>query len=435
MLSRMRLHRMRWVLPVLVLLVMPVSALAQGPIMPEHTQATWEAAYWANMSLSGDPVLTREEENLNYNWGAGSPHDLVPDDGFSARWLRYISVTPGTYRFSVTSDDGVRLWVDDELILDMWYDHAAETRFVDHYLSAGHHLVRVEYYENTGLATVQVSWVRSDQAAGAWRAEYFNNVTLSGSPALVRNEAAIDFDWGTNSPDPAVVNSNYFSARWTRTMEFPADMYRFSVTVDDGARLWVNGHLLIDAWYEQAATTYTGEIYLSGSTTIELQYYENTGFAVAQLDWEPPVSGVPTPQTVVVDDLSPGFAQGGAAGSWRTASEGYEGHLTWTYNNDQVRANYNWARWYPTLAGGRYEVFVYIPNRYSTTAQARYWVSHADGLKLRVVDQSANGGSWVSLGTYEFRGDNSGYVSLADVTFEPRLSRIVAFDAVRWEPR
>jgi hypothetical protein len=100
-----------------------------------------------------------------------------------------------------------------------------------------------------------------------------------------------------------------------------------------------------------------------------------------------------------------------------------------------VRANYNWARWYPGLAAGRYEVLVYIPDRYTTTAHARYWVSHAGGLTLKVVDQSANGDRWVSLGTFQFRGTGDDYVSLADVTYEPYLSRLIAFDAVKWVPR
>src|SRR5690606_7174536 len=116
-------------------------------------------------------------------------------------------------------------------------------------------------------------------------------------------------------------------------------------------------------------------------------------------------------------------------------AEGHGNSLLWTKNNDRVRANYNWARWYPTLTAGRYEVFVYIPERFTTTAQARYWVSHRDGYSLRVVDQSANGDRWVSLGTYWFRGTRDDYVSLADVTYESYLSRLIAFDAVRWVAR
>jgi len=51
------------------------------------------------------------------------------------------------------------------------------------------------------------------------------------------------------------------------------------------------------------------------------------------------------------------------------------------------------------------------------------------------VNQSTNGDRWVSLGTYWFRGSRDDYVSLADVTYEPYVSRLVAFDAVKWEPR
>jgi hypothetical protein len=106
-----------------------------------------------------------------------------------------------------------------------------------------------------------------------------------------------------------------------------------------------------------------------------------------------------------------------------------------TKNNDRVRPNYNWARWYPALAARKYEVLVYIPHRFSTTSSARYWVSHAGGTTLRVVNQSAYSDQWVSLGTYRFQGNKNDYVSLADVTFEPYLSRLIAFDAVKWVPR
>ena len=424
------------VFALLLALLVPVTALAQGPIEPQHSDPYWSVSYWNNTQLSGTPVLVTTETNINYNWGAGSPYPEVAADQFSARWVRYIDVTPGTYRFSLTSDDGARLWIDDVLILDSWYDRAAQTDHIYQYLSAGHHLVRMEYYENAGLAVAQLSWVQAEPGAGRWRAEYFNNMTLSGAPALVRNEAEIDHNWQTGSPAPGVVRENNFSARWTSTVDVAANNYTFNLTTDDGARLWVNGHLLIDAWFQQAATTYTGNIYLQeGPVTLEVQYYENAGFAEIALSTAPPLTGVPATTAVIVDNQDSGFVTGGSASSWRTETEGYDGQLLWTQNNDMVRANYNWARWYPNLNPGRYEVFVYIPNRFTTTAQARYWIAHEGGLSLQIVDQSLNGGQWVSLGTYQFRGDGSGYVSLADVTFEPYLSRLVAFDAVRWEPR
>ncbi|MBN1249241.1 MAG: hypothetical protein JXC32_16400 [Anaerolineae bacterium] len=419
---------------VLAAIALPQAVWAQGPITPQHSDPNWSTSYWNNMELSGTPVLVRSEANINYNWGTGSPDSAVADDRFSARWMRYIDVTPGTYRFTATSDDGVRLWIDDELIVDEWHDHAETTYYVDHYLTSGHHLVRMDYYENRGFAVARLTWTRADQAAGAWQGEYFNNITLSGTPALTRNEAALDFNWLTGSPDPGTISRDNFSARWTRTVTLPADNYTFDLTTDDGARLWVNGHLLIDAWYDQAATLYTEDIFLQGAVTIEVQYYENTGYARLQLDWRPDVPGSPPTDVVVVDNGDPGFTTGGTAASWRRQNEGYDGDLLWTYNNDRVRENYNWARWYPSLASGRYEVQVYVPFRYTTTAQARYWVAHSGGLTLQIVDQSDTGDTWVSLGTYNFQGDGSEYVSLADVTYEPYLTRLIGFDAVRWIP-
>jgi hypothetical protein len=410
---------------------------AQEPVTPQHSAPNWQAAYWNNTSLSGTPVLQRSETSLNYDWGAGSPHPDVAADGFSARWTRYVDLSAGTYRFTSVSDDGIRVYVDNDLIIDEWYDHPAKTVSVEKHLAAGHHWIVVEYYENGGFATAKLSWGPASAPIQNWRGEYFDNPTLSGSPALVRDDANINFDWGAGSPAPGTIGADRFSVRWTQTVDLPAGNYRFSATADDGVRLWVNGHLLIEAWRDQPARTYTGDIYLAGGpVSIKMEYYENTGFAVARLSWR--LAGEPGPPpsgTVLVDDADPGFVTGGSASGWHVAYEGHDGRLLWTRNNDWARANYNWARWYPDLAAGRYEVLVFVPERYTTTANARYWVSHADGLTLRVVNQSTNGNRWVSLGTYRFAGDDGDYVSLADATYETRLSRLIAFDAVKWVPQ
>jgi len=422
----------RFAAVLVIVLVWAGSALAQGPITPQHSDPFWQAAYWNNMTLSGSPALQRADSNLDFNWGGGSPGPGIPADGFSARWARYLDLQAGTYRFSATSDDGMRVYVDNELIINDWSDHSARTVSADRYLSSGHHLVVVEYYEKTVDAVARLTWAPV-AAIVNWRGEYYANMNLSGTPALVRDDAQINFNWGSGSPASGVIPADHFSVRWTRNLSLDAASYRFTLTVDDGARLWVNNHLLIDTWKVQAPHTYTGDIYLpGGSIPVKLEYYENTGGAVVRLSW---AKAGGSPGTVIVDDRDAGFVKGGAASSWRTAAEGYSGRLYWTKNNDLVRPNYNWARWYPSLAAGRYEVFVYIPDKYTTTAGARYWVSHSGGLTLKVVDQSANGDRWVSLGTFWFRGTRDDYVSLADVTYEPYLSRLIAFDAVKWVPR
>ena len=426
---------------VLVMLAMAAPVLAQEPDTPQHSDPSWSATYWNNTTLSGSAALTRQDTDINFEWGAGSPSGAVNPDDFSARWTRYIDVTSGTYTFTAVSDDGIRLWIDNALVLDKWTNQTPTTYTVDRYLSSGHHYLVVEYYEHTANATAKLSWAlkSATPTTGDWKAEYFNNLALSGSPNLTQYEAAINYDWGSGAPASGI-NSDSFSVRWTRSASIAAGMAHFSLTIDDGARLWVNGHLLIDAWYDQGATTHTGDIYLpGGAVTIELQYYDRTDDAVAKLSWTDDYSVSPGMEVqtgeVVVDDQDAGFVRGGAAAGWRTVSEGYNGQLTWTWNNRYVAYNYNWARWYPTLAPGRYEVYVYIPERYTTTSNARYWVVHSGQYTRRNINQSRTGSQWVSLGTYYFVGNGNEYVSLADVTYETYRTRLIAFDAVKWVPR
>jgi hypothetical protein len=429
----------RFVLATLALLALALTSpvVAQGPVTPQHSDPSWQVSYWNNTTLSGTPVLQRTEANIDHNWSTGSPAaGTVNADRFSARWTRYIDVTPGTYTFTVTSDDGIRVWVDGVMILDQWHVHPPQTFTTEAVLSSGHHQIKVEYFEETGLAVAEVAWTLKGQTPPPvthWKGEYFNNMTLGGTPALTRDDASITFDWGSGSPAPGTVNTDHFSVRWTGSVDLSAGMYTFSLTVDDGARMWVNGHLLVDAWYDQPPTTYADDIYLPGGpTTIEVQYYENEGGAVAKLSWTPD-GGQPPPDTVIVDDTDAGFVKGGAVAGWRTATDGYNGRLTWTYNNNTAQYNYNWARWYPDLQAGWYKVYVYIPYWYTTTGQARYWVRHSNGYTLRIVNQSLYDNEWVYLGNYHFSGTDEDYVSLADATYEPYRSRLIGFDAVKWE--
>ena len=339
------------------------------------------------------------------------------------------------YDFHATMDDGMRVYVDDKLLIDEWRDERVREVTKSLWMSAGNHALKVEYYDRRHQAQASLWWEPLRQYAG-WRALYWANSDLLGNPVLVRDDASIDFYWDQGSPASGIP-SDGFSARWTRTVRFEPGSYRFTVTSDDGARLWVNGHLLIDKWRDQPFWAFSGEMYVAGDVPIKMEYYENDGVAAARLTWTRVDDDTPAPPpgVVIVDDTGRGFVKGGSATGWRTAAEGYDGRLTWTRNNDQRRHNYNWARWFPGLAAGRYEVFVYIPERYTTTSNARYWVSHHGGFTLRQMNQSTNGSRWVSIGTYWFRGTRDDYVSLNDVTDEPYVSRLIAFDAVKWVPR
>jgi beta-glucosidase len=120
--------------------------------------------------------------------------------------------------------------------------------------------------------------------------EYFTNMTLSGSPVLTRVDSQINFDWNGQSPGPGVPATQW-SARWTGTLTPPVSgTYTFSLTSDDGSRLYINNQLLIDNWRDQATTTETASIQLTAGQpyAIRVEYYQNGGASNVALGWSIP---------------------------------------------------------------------------------------------------------------------------------------------------
>jgi single-stranded DNA-binding protein len=249
--------------------------------------SSWKGEYWTNMDLKGGAALVRTDPVLAFDWKQESPAPSIPSDSFSARWTRWAPFEAGTYRFHVLVDDGVRLWVDDRLILDAWSDHDAAELTRDHALTEGTHALKVEYYERIGNARIWVWWEEVTAAAyPQWKGEYWNNPSLSGDPTLVRNDRDVNFDWGQGPPSPSLPADN-FSARWTREVPLESSVYRFHVSADDGARLWVDGQLRYEAWYDQSAEDETLDLSVTkGQHEIVVEYYEHGGDARVHVWWE-----------------------------------------------------------------------------------------------------------------------------------------------------
>jgi uncharacterized protein YgiM (DUF1202 family) len=274
-------------------------------------QGSWSATYWNNRTLTGNPALIRQEGAINHDWGGGSPAPQVYTDNFSAEWRQTASLAAGTYRFSATMDDGMRVFVDGKAVIDSWYDSPVHTVTSDVALGAGLHSIVVQYYEGGGLAAAQFGYalLSGPAPSSVWRGEYFNNTTLSGPPALVRDDAHINFNFGFGSPSPAVT-ADFFSARWTRQVSFNPARYRCTVISDDGVRFYINNTLLIDQWRVQAAATFSVDVDLAGSVSLVTEYFENTGLAEIRVTCvpvgaappppPPPGTGGPFPGTAVV---------------------------------------------------------------------------------------------------------------------------------------
>ena len=99
----------------------------------------WRGDYFANMNLSGQPALTRNDVAVSFDWGQGAPANGLPVDSFSVRWTRSLKYDAGVYRFSLRSDDGVRLWIDGILQIDEWHNSGGQTFTRDVQLGAGNH--------------------------------------------------------------------------------------------------------------------------------------------------------------------------------------------------------------------------------------------------------------------------------------------------------
>jgi hypothetical protein len=142
--------------------IISAVALVAVLLLPGMGNASsgWYAEYFANRNLSGAPVVVRQDEKIDFNWGTGSPAAQVPVDNFSARWTQTIHFEEGYYEFSVGADDGVRLFVDGKIVIDDWRDTAHTTRRSSIHVPAGPRTVRLEYYEATGQAAVRLTWER-----------------------------------------------------------------------------------------------------------------------------------------------------------------------------------------------------------------------------------------------------------------------------------
>lgn len=123
------------------------------------------AQYFDQLAFGGTP-LTRIDPNVDFNWGNGSPDATIAPDTFSARWRGEVKADfDELYTFSTTSDDGVRLTIDGDVVIDHFDDHAPSLDTGNIALTPGWHAVLLEYYENGGGAQVHLSWQSASQAA------------------------------------------------------------------------------------------------------------------------------------------------------------------------------------------------------------------------------------------------------------------------------
>jgi len=257
-----------------------------GP-RPEPEITEWRGEYYDNVEFKGDPVLVRNDEEIDFDWMSNAPDKDLPQDQFAVRWTRTLDFIDSIYRFTITMDDGGTLWVDDRLVIDEWKQEATREVSVDLELKKGEHEIMVEYFEAAGTAKVRMEWERLDETTyEGWKGRYWFNRTLDSEWALVREDEFIDFDWKFDSPAPGIPVDD-FSISWERRIEFSSGTYNFYARSDDGLRVYVDDALVIDEWHiSNGSELYETQLELTGEHDISIQYYERKQHAKVQFWWE-----------------------------------------------------------------------------------------------------------------------------------------------------
>jgi PKD repeat protein/uncharacterized protein YraI len=136
--------------------VLPPPPVPTPTTAPPVVITDWKGEYFDNRELRGEPVVVRNDAEINFDWTGQSPAPGVPPENYSVRWTQSRDLPAGTYRFTFWVDDGVRLWVDGNLVIDGWQEGAIKNYVADVDVDQGTHEVRVEYFQAVGVAIIQL---------------------------------------------------------------------------------------------------------------------------------------------------------------------------------------------------------------------------------------------------------------------------------------
>ncbi|HYO52523.1 PA14 domain-containing protein [Archangium sp.] len=264
--------------------------------------------YFSDSSLSPQNLkVTRTDAMVNFDWGGGSP-DPSLGDVFSARWTGQVLTTGsgGSYTFYTVADDGVRLWINGQLVIDRWFYRTPLEDGATVTLNANQRYdIKMEFYDAGGLSQARLLWQPPGGTKGAipqsqlfpatstvgtgLKGQYYADQSLS-SLKVARTDATVNFDWGGGSPDPSL--GDVFSARWTGQVLTTGSggSYTFYTVADDGVRLWVNGQLVIDRWFYRTPLEDGATVTLNANQRydIKMEFYDAGGLSQARLLWQPP---------------------------------------------------------------------------------------------------------------------------------------------------
>mgnify|MGYP005836116787 FL=1 len=287
------------------------------------------AQYFDTASLSS-LMLTRVDTEVNFDWGDGSPDVAIQPDTFSVRWTgRVEPLYSEHYTFSVNADEGFRLWIDGQLIVSNWTSGAPMELSGQIALAAGQwYDLKLEYFENTGTAGVQLYWASPSQAKEIIPSSRLDSVSLPDDRGSIHQEiwlgiggSSIESLTGNaaypNQPNARgylisfeSVASNWADSYGQRVRGYLvpdlSGTYRFAISGDDRTALYLStddnpAHKTLIAWsdaptdfreFTRFATQVSAPITLVAGQKyyIEALHKEDSGGDHFSVAWQTPSS-------------------------------------------------------------------------------------------------------------------------------------------------
>ena len=280
-------------------LVRPLGPLP-SPVPTQAVYYGWKSSFFANPNLAGAPTVFADVQNVDLNWDIGSPHPTVPVDNFSARFERTLDLLQGYYTFMAQADDGVRVYVDGEIVIDESARRqrpdllgrsvadrpAPASRGVPGVDGAGEHPLRLPVF-GAGAALAggllqRRTWARGTPLFSTW-----SRPTSNPTGPLLGHQLA------AGCPVPA----DYWNGRWIGKFKFDGGNYYFRARAEDGVRVYIDQQLVIDGWNGGPVDRTNRFLGVGGGEhTITVDYYEQAGNAYLQVWWYRDTSGPAIPQ-------------------------------------------------------------------------------------------------------------------------------------------
>ncbi|MDE6317892.1 MAG: glycoside hydrolase family 3 C-terminal domain-containing protein, partial [Muribaculaceae bacterium] len=132
-----------------------------------------KAEYYDNPNFEGTPKV-RTDKAINFEPANQAPDPFLPASPMSIRWTgKLVPTVSGQYIMSFTSDDGVRVWLDGELVIEDWNVHARRDEKAILNLEKGKSYdLKVEYYDAGGDCIAQLNWMVPDNGSNVMEDMY-----------------------------------------------------------------------------------------------------------------------------------------------------------------------------------------------------------------------------------------------------------------------